>query len=82
MGGELVFIWSEEHRAYWRPDGCGYTNRISQAGVYTRDDAEARTGHCGPEKRIELERLTPALAKHLAPADPHRVPASMNDTGA
>lgn len=54
MAGEEVFIWSGEHGAYWRENGCGYTTQRSAAGRYSRADAEARTSHCGPEKRIEI----------------------------
>ena len=34
---------------WWAAKGCGYTTR-DMAGVYTRDDAYKRAGHCGPEK--------------------------------
>jgi len=34
---------------YWAANGCGYTTS-QMAGVYTRDDAYKRAGHCGPEK--------------------------------
>jgi hypothetical protein len=27
-------VWSVEHNAWWRPDGNGYTRRLSQAGRY------------------------------------------------
>lgn len=55
---DLVRIWSDEHGAYWRPNGSGYTHRASAAGIYTLADATARTSHCGPEKRIEFEPVT------------------------
>ncbi len=32
-------IWSNEHRAYWRPQSAGYTKRKSQAGRYSLDEA-------------------------------------------
>ncbi len=53
--GKKVFIWSDEHNAYWRPNGCGHTVRISAAGTYDFEDAFRRTSHCGPEKQIEYE---------------------------
>jgi hypothetical protein len=33
-------VWSNEHRAFWRPNRCGYTVRIEQAGRYTKAEAE------------------------------------------
>lgn len=51
---EQVMIWSGEHRMWWRPEGKGYTAKSAVAGRYTREDAESRTSHCGPEKKIEI----------------------------
>lgn len=36
-------IWSNEHRAWWRPRAQGYTIDLKRAGRYTREDA---TRHC------------------------------------
>ena len=33
-------VWSNEHRAFWRPERRGYTQRIEQAGRYTKAEAE------------------------------------------
>lgn len=33
-------VWSNEHRAFWRPNQCGYTGRIDWAGRYTKAEAE------------------------------------------
>ena len=33
-------IWSEEHGAWWRPGGRGYTTRITEAGRYSKGEAE------------------------------------------
>lgn len=32
-------IWSNEHVAWWRPDGCAYTVSIEHAGRYSREQA-------------------------------------------
>lgn len=32
-------IWSNEHRAWWRAGGHGYTTKRSQAGVYSMEEA-------------------------------------------
>lgn len=55
--GDTVRIYSREHNAYWRQNACGYTIQRDEAGIYTLDDAIARTRHCGPEKRIQYERV-------------------------
>lgn len=49
-----VWIWSDEHQGYWKPDGCGYTAAAVNAGVWSQQDAESITRHCGPEKKIRL----------------------------
>jgi len=38
----FVLIWSDEHGAWWRPDGMGYTQRIEEAGLYNEDEAVQR----------------------------------------
>ena len=56
-----VLIRSQEHGAWWRPDGRGYTTLMDQAGVYTAEEAWQSTGHCGREKQIVYyEVRTPA----------------------
>jgi len=34
-------IWSNEHRAWWRPGGAGYTIRSEAAGRYSHGQAVA-----------------------------------------
>ena len=53
-----VRIWSQEHRAWWRPKYQGYTGDTSQAGIYTFQEAYDGTKHCGPEKRIVYYAVT------------------------
>lgn len=55
--GNTVRIWSDEHRAYWRPGGGGYTVERVAAGTWAVQDAFAKTKHCGPEKRIWFETV-------------------------
>ncbi len=50
--GKRVRIYSNEHEAYWRENGAGYTTDGLESGVYLFEDAWKRTAHCGPEKRI------------------------------
>lgn len=35
------FIWSYEHDAWWRPDFCGYSKDINEAGYYSFKDVAA-----------------------------------------
>ena len=51
----FVKIWSGEHRAYWRPDGKGYTTDPHFAGLYPLKNALERSRHAGPEKKISYE---------------------------
>lgn len=59
FAGRQVRIWSGEWRAWWRPNSCGYTDDVAQAGVYSFEDAWATSSHCGPEKRIVYEIVGP-----------------------
>jgi ribosomal protein S27AE len=34
-------VWSNEHRRWWGPGQCGYFDRVSQAGRYSREQALA-----------------------------------------
>ena len=36
---EKYLIWSNEHRAWWRPDSKGYTVNMGGAGRYSRQEA-------------------------------------------
>lgn len=54
---DKVIIWSNEHRAWWRPNGRGYTTVKSEAGIYNIGDAWNRVSGCGPEKRIVLQSV-------------------------
>ena len=54
---DKVFIWSDEHNAYWRPNGAGYTVRIGGAGLYDRAEAENILRGVNPEKRLVIEEI-------------------------
>lgn len=34
-------VWSNEHRAWWGPNNCGYYTAMDSAGRYTREQAIA-----------------------------------------
>ncbi len=56
LSGRLVRIWSGEHGAYWRKNGCGYTDgKRVWAWALPFEQAFDKTRHCGPEKKIVFE---------------------------
>jgi hypothetical protein len=36
---QKYLVWSNEHKAWWGKDRCGYTRIIANAGRYDRDEA-------------------------------------------
>jgi len=42
---EEYLVWSNEHRAWWRANRCGYTKVLANAGHYSRDEAIAICAH-------------------------------------
>ncbi len=47
-------IWSNEHRAWWRPNARGYTLQLEKAGRYSRDEA---LKHCRVRDQVPGEPL-------------------------
>lgn len=35
----MFLIWSNEHNAWWRPEGFGYITTLAEAGIYNGDEA-------------------------------------------
>jgi hypothetical protein len=54
----LVRIFSDEHHAYWRPNGNGYVDDSIGAGIWSLYDAYERTSHCGKEKKIMFHLIS------------------------
>lgn len=61
-----TLIWSNEHRAWWRPHRCGYTVEIAEAGRYAMADAQKiaadalygrRSGEPVPEIAINFREI-------------------------
>lgn len=58
-------IWSIEHRAWWKPNACGYTKRIAKAGRYTALEAmnivaSANVG-IGTSSNVPRETMLPDI---------------------
>lgn len=60
-------VWSNEHNAYWRPNKCGYTQDVAQAGRYPVaeadsicQDAEPGRVHLSRDGSIPPEVMVPA----------------------
>lgn len=66
-------IWSNEHRAWWRPNRCGYTIYLEAAGRYPRDEAvaicrDARGGWspCDPPPEMPIAEQDAADVARIA----------------
>lgn len=52
LAKHMVMIWSGEHKKWWLKNGCGYSDNIMDAGLYTFEDAWRSSSHCDPSKQI------------------------------
>jgi hypothetical protein len=41
MEQDIYYIFSIEHRLWWKPNACGYTHILEHAGKYTFEEASA-----------------------------------------
>lgn len=39
----IFLIWSQKHKAWWRPNGMGYTKHRDEAGKYSYEDLQRQT---------------------------------------
>jgi hypothetical protein len=65
LSAPLWLVWSNEHAAWWGPNGCHYFADISSAGRYTLEKAIEISGRrCGSQKTRETgnpgEMIQPA----------------------
>jgi hypothetical protein len=66
---KVWLVWSNEHRAWWAPDRCGYRQRVDEAGRYTCEEAMAccamrsNTG-IPPEVMVPSPEYLESLAGH------------------
>lgn len=69
--GERYVVWSNEHRAWWGPNRCGYTLSIAKAGRYSREEALSiargrdgwRLGHSNPDEIAMREEDALAMSE-------------------
>jgi len=38
----MYYIWSYEHDRWWKPGGCGYTNKLIEAGRFHEETARIK----------------------------------------
>jgi hypothetical protein len=63
-------IWSEEHGAWWRPRGGGYTCSLVRAGRYTKAQADAIVSDANKVINSETGRYPDRTFNEIAIPDP------------
>jgi hypothetical protein len=65
-------LWSNKHQMWWRPDGRGYTEEITEAGAYTEARAvSAVTQSALCQDRTKVTLMVAAPPGWVPPADEH-----------
>jgi len=60
----LFFLWSSKEKAWWRSKALGYTNKRSEAGIYTVEEALAcRLDSCAGNTPEGADLLVPIVGK-------------------
>jgi hypothetical protein len=66
-----VLIYSNEHRAFWKPDSQGYTMLLHEAGRYDRSEAARIVAQANSHRSLDM----PNEVMVLAPDREHAVNA-------
>lgn len=72
-------IWSFEHRAWWKPNGRGYTGSITEAGIYPEEEAEEIVRNANkflPEGKVN-EEMRPVPTEPVLTIDRDKVEAKI-----
>lgn len=55
MDETKYYIWSWQHKMWWKPEGVGYTEKLNEAGTYTKEEAGDYTiGHHPPGEEVPV----------------------------
>jgi hypothetical protein len=50
----MYIIWSHRKKQWWRAERAGYTDHVSDAGRYTREEAGDITLDCLPGQNVAI----------------------------
>jgi len=64
MSKQMYYIWSWEHRGWWKPNECGYTQNVEEAGLYTYEQAREI---CINANYTFISRMTPMPNEAMVP---------------
>lgn len=71
---EQYYVWSWEHKAWWRPQSSGYTTELRDAGLYTFDEcAHIIIGHVPPGEEVAIHPSEADWWQRRATAHPHPI---------
>lgn len=62
-------IWSNRRRAWWRPNGRGYTDSLDEAGRYDRATAEQIVADATCNGQLTHRRTNPVTGEEYSQVD-------------
>lgn len=65
-------IWSNEHEGWWKPEGNGYTPIFSEAGFFTKDEADKIC--IDANKYLKSDHIDYIPNEMMVPVDPELEP--------
>jgi hypothetical protein len=70
MSGIVYLLWSNKHNAWWRPDSCGYTDKVEEAGEYTEAEAVGKVVASANSGRLDQVTAMVAAPSNWTPREP------------